>query len=576
LANSKSKDILLTLTAFSASALMLTVIQVPFRGGSLAWIALVPFILICRPQASLWRLMWISCLVSFVYWTANLYWIGLVTIPAQIAFSISLALYWPVLALGVRFVRRKGPGWLTLAVPLLFVGAEAWQGIVYTGFGWRLLAHSQWMHLPVIQISDIFGQLGVSFVIALVNGFVAELIIAANSKRLHGVHLGKGAAVAAVLAATVIYGYHRLAETPEHLTPGPMLGSVQTNIPSNVKEASESGDGILTDLLRMSNACFEAGAEIVAWPETIVLSSLNQDYVSLCREDSRPRVYHQAIAEHTRDKGYVLLGAHSVSLEFRDYEYVVTDRFNSAFLYTPGGKQDGRYDKIHLVPFGEYIPFSESLPLLHKLIIKLSPYDYDYNLTKGTEYTVFETNALSRPCRFGVLICYEDTDPTVARKMVVADGAKKAGLLVNISNDGWYVRWKDNKVLPSVELPQRTVIAAFRAIENRVGILRSVNTGISCLIDSTGRIRNSFENGTLPSRAMDRQGVEGWFTDRIELDDRVTLFSRHGRVLDLACGFAVSLIVLWAIAAGIAERQTGKQSQREVRAATSVSKKAKF
>ncbi len=551
--NAKSKDILLITGGFSASALMLTVIQAPFEGGFLAWVCLVPFMLVCRPETSVWRLVWTSYIVSSLYWLGNLYWIGLVTVPAYVVFSMAQGLYWPILAVSVRFVRQKHPGGLMYAAPLLFVGAEAWQGIIYTGFGWRLLAHSQWTNLPFIQIADVFGQLGISVVIALVNGFVAELILAIYNGLLRNRAIFvKAAFAAAVVAATLVYGFHRLGETREHVTKGPLLGSVQPNIPSDIKELSESGDAILDDLLTMSNGALDAGAVLVAWPETIVLSSLNRGYVDLCRENTRPKVYDMVLADHARDRGYILLGAHSATVDSRTL--TITDRYNSAFLYTPDGIQNGRYDKIHLVPFGEYLPFRETVPFVYNLILKLSPYDYDYNLTKGTDYTTFEMIDQTHTYRFGVLICYEDTDPTVTRKMVVSDGIKKADWLVNISNDGWYVRWKDGKVLPSVELPQRTVIAAFRAVENRVSIIRSVNTGISCVIDSTGRIRDGYVNGTLPQAAMDRQGVEGWFADYIDIDNRTTLFSRHGRWLDFVCGSAVAVVAIWAISAAVAGR----------------------
>ncbi|HPD48730.1 MAG TPA: apolipoprotein N-acyltransferase [Anaerohalosphaeraceae bacterium] len=545
----------LTFLGFAASAVMLTLIQAPFRGGFLAWFCLVPFILACGPAAPAWRVAWISYFVGFLYWLGNLYWLGIVTIPAYVAFSAIQGFYWPVLAVSVRFVRQRRPEWLVLAAPALFVGAEAWQGILFTGFGWRLLAHSQWNVLPVIQIADIFGQLGVSVVIALVNGAIAQgLVGIVQERRVKVRDLATIGGACAVLGATLLYGYAKLRQTPAHVTESPLIGAVQPNIPSEIKEMSEAGDAILDDLLAKSAACFEAGATLVAWPETIVLSSLNRDYVDLCRDETRPKVYDQIIADHTKGRGYVLLGAHSAAVDI--HAYTITDRYNSAFLYSPDGKQVGRYDKIHLVPFGEYLPFRDSFPLLYKLILKLSPYDYDYNLTKGREYTTFEMNVEGRPQRFGVLICYEDTDPTVTRRMVVSpEGRKKADWLVNISNDGWYVRWKDGKVVPSVELAQRTAITVFRAVENRVGIIRSVNTGISCIVDSTGQIRDGFENGTLPRAAMARQGVEGWFVGRVGIDDRVTFFSRHGRWLDVLCGAAVTLVAIRAIGSAIAERR---------------------
>ncbi len=555
----RSKEMLLMFGAFSASALMLTIIQVPFKGGILAWICLVPFILVCRPEVRLWRLMWISYVVSLLYWLGNLYWIGLVTVPGYVLFSISQGLYWPVLVVCVRYVRRKWPGGLLAVVPILFVGAEAWQGVIYTGFNWRLLGHSQWINLPVIQIADVFGAAGVSLLIAMVNGLVAELIISATGGKILSVRNAvKVGVVGCLVAGTLVYGFGRLAQTPEHVTSGPLIGSVQPNIPSHIKELSESGDTILVDLFSASEACFDAGAEFVAWPETIVLSRLNSGYVDLCMEGTRPKIYDRIISDHTKDTGYVLLGAHSVDIDVATMK--ATNQYNSAFLYTPAGLQDPqRYDKMHLVPFGEYIPFKESVPFIYQLILNLSPYDYDYNLTKGKEFTTFEMKADNKKYGFGVLICYDDTDPKVSRRMVVSDeGRKKADWLVNISNDGWYVRYKNEKVLPSVELSQRTAITAFRAVENRVSIIRSVNTGISCLIDSTGLIRDGFISGNLPEAAMDRQGVEGWFVDRIGIDDRVTFFSRHGQWLEFLCGAVIAAAVLAACIDAARGRRSGK------------------
>ena len=547
-------DFLLTLLAFVASALMLTVIQVPFRLGFLAWICMVPFILVSSPKAPAWRLVWMSYLVSSVYWLANLYWVSLVTVPGQVLLSLSLGLYWPVLSLAVRYCRKKKAVVLFVMVPILLVGAEAWQGIIYTGFNWRLLAHSQWANLRVIQIVDIFGALGVSLLIAAVNGLAAGLVIDAASKSGSGLfrtaNIVKVAITAGLVAATLVYGTKRINETPDHLEPGPMVGSVQSNIPSQVKELAEAGEMILEEVLNLSNACIDAGAELIAWPETIVAASLNKSYLGLCQEGTMPVIFDRVISAHTMDRVYVLLGAHAVDVVFHDDEPVVLDRYNSAYFYRPDGSgSDKRYDKIHLVPYGEYIPMKDTFPLIYDLAMKLSPYDYDYHLTKGTEYTRFMMRSGDRAFGFGCLICYEDTDPDVTRKMVVDEtGEKQADWLVNISNDGWYVKYEDGKVLPSAELSQRTAISVFRAIENRVSILRSVNTGISCLIDSTGMLRDGFAGGDLPDAVMARQGMAGWFVDRIDVDDRVTFFSTHGQLIAICCRALFVIAIVFTIA----------------------------
>ncbi|HIJ67626.1 MAG TPA: apolipoprotein N-acyltransferase [Planctomycetes bacterium] len=540
----KPKSVLFAFGAFCVSAVFLTVIQVPFDLHFFAWVALVPFILVCSPKARPWRLVWISYLVSLIYWLGNLYWIAIVTVPAYILFCMYLGLYWPLLALCVRYCRKKAAVPLFLVVPILFLGAEAWQGILLTGFNWRLLAHSQYANLSIIQIADIFGAGGVSFIIAMVNGLAAGLLTDVFGRKLFRPgNIFKTVLVFLVLLSTIFYGRWRIGQTEEYTRGGPLAGSVQPNVPSHVKELAEAGDEILAELLVRSDACIEAGAKLVAWPETIVLTTLNKDYLGLCPEDSTPRVFDKIISGHTKERAYVLLGAHAATIGVRDGEYVVVDRFNSAYLYGPDGSQGPRrYDKIHLVPFGEYIPFRESMPLIAELVVKLSPYDYDYHLTHGRDYTIFEMSDGQADYRFGVLICYEDTDPVVTRKMVGVDGYKRLDWLVNISNDGWYVRFRDGEILPSVELGQRTAISVFRCVENRISILRSVNTGISCLIDSVGRIKDGFLAGDLPVAAMEREGVGGWFVDRIWIDDRVTIFSRRGRYLDFS--FATVFVVV--------------------------------
>jgi apolipoprotein N-acyltransferase len=558
------KDNPIILGLMLASAILLTVIQAPFNLSWLAWISWVPFVLACRPAVKVRPLMICAYLGGLFFWFGNIYWLVIVTTPGYIAFSIAQAFYWPLLALSVRFVRQKN--WpLFLAVPVIFVGAEAIQGVMYTGFCWYYLAHSQFEHLQLIQICDIFGALGVSVLIAMGNGVIADWVLC-NSRAAQAA--GSGARdwraigwlapprccfatvlIALLIAGACWYGHIRLTETPEYQTEGPLLGSVQPNVPAWVKEEMESGQDILDGLVADSQKCIDAGAVMVCWPETMVLAPMNPEYLSVCVMNSDPPRYHQQIIEHAKEQGYILFGASSADIGIRDGNYAITDQYNSAFLYRPDGTTDPKiYHKIHLVPFGEYIPFKKSAPWIYKMVLWLSPYDYDYNLTAGTEYTTFEIEKNGKECDFGVLICYEDTDPTVTRKLVLDEnGSKKADWLVNISNDGWYVHFKNRQVIPMVELAQRAAISAFRCVENRISIIRSVNTGISCLIEPTGKIRDGYQDGNLPKQAMDRQGVAGWFVDTVPIDSRVTFFSKHGRWLDVLLGSGWSLILLLSI-----------------------------
>jgi apolipoprotein N-acyltransferase len=148
---------------------------------------------------------------------------------------------------------------------------------------------------------------------------------------------------------------------------------------------------------------------------------------------------------------------------------------------------------------------------------------------------------------FSVLICYEDTVPSLGRRFALdSNGKKRLNWLINISNDGWFVQFKNKKVIPSTELLQHASVCVFRAVENRLAVLRSVNTGISCFIDSYGRIRDGFIGGTLPEKARERTGMPGWLSDTIPIDSRTTFFSRHGQWLDLFCQGCVAILIIAA------------------------------
>ena len=206
---------------------------------------------------------------------------------------------------------------------------------------------------------------------------------------------------------------------------------------------------------------------------------------------------------------------------------------NSAYWYTPdGGRSDQRYDKIHLVPFGEYLPFKSGFPPLYKLFLSLSPYPEEYSLTPGNSdaLTVFE---LKPNWRFVTPICFEDIDAELVRRMFKPiGGMKRADMIVNLTNDGWF---KFN------EMPQHLQAATFRSIENRVPTARSVNTGISGFIDSNGR-----QHDLLGS------GITGSSIATLALDSRVTIYSRVGDIFAMACatvaaGLAIVSLAKWRL-----------------------------
>jgi apolipoprotein N-acyltransferase len=529
----------LVLLAFVGSAAMLTVIQAPTNLSGLAWVSLVPFILACRPDVKVKPLFLTAYLVSLCYWLGNLYWIYQITPAGWLAFCMYTALLWPMLAVCLRYCRTKKIP-LFLAAGVLFVGAERLQGLFLGGFFWRFLAHSQYANITLIQIADIFGAAGVSFLVAMVNGLAAELIIAAEEKKIFKIgNLLKIGLVCGALVAAVVYGRYRINEADKYIEAGPLVASVQTNVPQSVKKSHQSSEAILDELLKNSDASVKAGAELVVWPETMVQARLDPRILGVLAPSESDRLFDEILREHSKNTAFVLAGAYGGVPEIlEDGTIYLAKRYNSAFLYKPDGMQAReQYSKIHLVAFGEYVPFRKGFPLLFNLLMKFTPYDYDYTLDAGSEYTVFEmTGKERRVYKFSVMICYEDAVPAIARRFAIdKKGRKNIDWLVNISNDGWFVRFANGKVSPSTELSQHAAICVFRAVENRLAVVRSVNTGVSCLIDTVGRIRNGYIAGTLPHQAMARTGMAGWLVDRVPIDKRTTFFSRNGQWLDFCC-----------------------------------------
>ena len=540
--------------AFVASAVMLTLIQLPFSWAPLAWVALIPFILVCSPAAKPGRLALVAYLVSLCYWLGNLYWICPITWLGWLAFCLYTALLAPILALCLRYCRiKKIP--LFLAVPILVVGVERLQGLFLGGFFWRFLAHSQYANITLIQIADIFGAAGLSFLIAMVNGLLAELMLDARCwKSIFKIrNLLKIGLVCAALAAAVVYGRWRIGQSDKFITTGPLVASLQSNVPQSVKESFEASEEIFDELLQSSNESAKAGAELIVWPETMVQATLDTRVLRLLDSSHLYRIFDKALSEHSKETSFVLVGAYGGTAQIQnDLTIHLVQRYNSAFLYQPDGqKANKQYSKIHLVPFGEFVPFRKTFPLLYNLLMKFTPYDYDYSLDPGTEYTVFGMTGgqgqEARIYRFSVMICYEDAVPAIARRFAKSEqGQKRIDFALNISNDGWFVRFKNGEVVPSTELAQHAAICVFRAVENRLAVLRSVNTGISCLIDSLGQIRNGYIAGScdFPLAAMERKGMAGWFVDKVPIDKRTTFFSKYGQWLDFCCAICLVLLII--------------------------------
>jgi len=551
----------------------------------LAFVCLVPWaVATCRTRRA-WLVHWLSFFFGWLFFLYNLRWLMPVTGLGYAALAFYLAIYWTIAAWALRTGQRHGiaPLW---TLPVAWVACELLRAWVMTGFPWLFLAHAVYAQLRFIQISDVTGAYGVSFLIALVNGVVATWILRRTSRpeaRPRRAQLWLGTAVTAgALVATLAYGQVRLGQS--QFRPGPRIAIVQHDFPllSQPPYSKQNPWLIFAEYVRLAADAAATRPDLVVFPETVWSSIQNLGFLSVERNAvddlsagawTYGKLCHEAIsafargdyvavnrklAELERTFGGpplprlpaaggpavpVVLGAQSVDV-FPGATYPKSRRFNSALVYDADGRQrPQRYDKNHLVPFGEFVPFRNTgLHWLYRWLNQLSPFSeggkFEYSLTSGGERTVFELNTEPGAVRFGTPICYEDVMPYVMREYVWDGGRRRVDFLINLSNDAWF--------LYGAELPQHLASGAFRAVENRIGIARAVNTGVSGFIDPNGMI---YSVVAVDGRRVG-PGVVGYRVDRVWLDERGSFYGRVGDWFAATCLLLTG--VLWAVA--IAER----------------------
>lgn len=511
-----------------------------------SYFCLVPWaVAICAYQGRKW-LYSISYLWSVLFLFLCLHWLWNVAYipigkpgPEQIripAGSAAIAVYFgaffPPMAWAIRHLYWTRRLSLTLVLPTVWVAGEYVRGSLLIEFPWFTLAQSHYRQLTLIQISDLIGAYGVSFIIAMVNGFFADAVMLRWFRLPARARPGfKPSLVVALLvfAASTTYGRIRLAR--DTMSAGPTVALIQSN---HVLEVMPEGESTppwgkkRTHMALIEDAAL-SNPDLFVLPESPWFMFLNPDYRQLEATPRPPaqkwsRQCHEDFLAIVRDTGaFLVTGA--MSREFYPtVTYPTEARFNSAFIYAPGQPEPSRYDKIHLVLFGEYVPFrGGSLHFLYEWLNSITPWGqggYEYSLTPGREFNVFDMSPRSQPAKtfsFGVPICYEDVMPYVARNFVIGpDGKKRVDFLINISNDGWFHR--------GTELIQHLSLAVFRCVENRVGMARAVNTGISAFIKPTGEIYAPVQ------KEGRRRGpdVEGFSVATLMTDSRLTLYSRFG------------------------------------------------
>jgi apolipoprotein N-acyltransferase len=443
-----------------ASGVMLTASFPRIGWSAMAWAALVPLLYaVCeRPAATGFKLGFIAGMVHHI---TLLYWVTGVMgtyggLPVAVSWAVLFLLaaylsFYPAVFCSAMIVAwSKGPRWLWIA-PFLWVGLEYVRSFFLSGFPWENLGYSQFDWLQLIQISDMFGVYGVSALIVAVNALFFELLKKISEKK--ALPWTALAVVALFFGGTLGYGAWRIKRIDESVAQAPSLtvALVQGNIDQARKWDPSFQEETLRRYERLTRTTWRDRPSLTIWPETALPFYFLHDQV----------LADQVIALVREAKSHFVLGSPSFETVGDEVRY-----FNSAYLVGPDGAVLGRYDKVHLVPYGEYVPLRRFFPFLGKIVEAVG----DFKAGQAGRVLSWEGGKL------GVLICFEVIFPGLARTLA-ANGAQ---LLVNITNDAWFGK--------SSAPYQHLSMAVFRAVENRRSLTRAANTGISVFVDPVGRI----------------------------------------------------------------------------------------
>lgn len=492
------RDYLLAAVSGGLLALSFPKVELSF----LAWIAFVPLMMACgrKSAGKAARLGFVAGLAAYA---GILYWINIVVttygkLPLPVSILVYLllvcylALFFALLCYLVRRAGERGVP-IVLSFPLVWVGLEYLRSFLLTGFPWASLGYSQYRILPLIQVADLTGVYGISFLIALANVVAFLLLKRFARKGEEGAYALRSFAVFALLLAAVLaYGYHRMRE-PE--TGEPLKVSlIQGNIDQGIKWDPAFMEATISIYERLTREAAAGGTDLVVWPESAAPFFFQDESPESIRIRTLARSVH----------GALLLGSPAYEDGPGRRRY-----FNSAFLISPQGDVLGRSDKVHLVPFGEYVPLAKLLPFVHKLVEGVGDF------SPGESITPLVTDK----AKLGVLVCFEGIFPEISRRYV----SEGAGLLVNITNDAWYGR--------SSAPYQHLSMAALRAVENRVPLVRAANTGITAIIDRNGRISRSTGLFT-----------EAYLNGSVRPGPGGSLYTRYGDVFAMICLAASAVI----------------------------------
>ena len=408
----------------------------------LAWFGFAPLFFALQ-NVSKTKAFLLSYFTGLVFWLGIIYWLIHVTLPGMIILVGYLAFYFAIFGLLAKTLLARVSKWEALFIPCLWCVLEYVRGHLFTGFPWALLGYSQFLNLAVIQIADITGSWGVSFLVMMVN-----IVIYRSLKRSFAKSYSLYACRYAVVLLIVLgYGIFKLSfPTPASDSPQVKISVVQGNIPQHLKWEPRARDFIVRKYITLTEPILNTRPDLIIWPEAALPVVLEEE----------PKYYRRVLDFTRQGERFLLFGA-VTSKEGNFY--------NSALLVSGKGKLLQQYDKLHLVPFGEYIPLRRTLRFL-ETVVPIGDF------TAGREYTLFNLAKL----KFAVLICFEDLFPELSRRF----SKNGADFLVNITNDAWFGETSSPY--------QHLAASVFRAVETRRYLIRAANTGVSGFIAPTGKI----------------------------------------------------------------------------------------
>ena len=420
-------------------------------------------------------LYWISNLIPAS--SARMPWL---MVPAVIVLVLYLSLYPALFAIMLASLTRRWGRIALAAAPALWALTELARSRGELGFSWGIISSALAIHPGAIQGLSLYGPFGLSLVVVLVNLLLATALCH-RSRRVKGI---ASMALVLLVAGHLAWGKYEIGRVEkEGSGPSVTVAAVQPNVDLAIKWKKEYRDSVFSQIDHLTQEAAKQGAKLIIFPETSAPVSFR--FSGFYRELLRASAYRA---------GAELLIGH-IDHESRDEEW---RSFNAASLFESDGTIQATYGKVNLLQFGERIPFSQYIPFLSKLDFGQA------NFLPGEKAVIFESSA----GRFGVLICYESTFSHYAREYVMGG----ADFLVNITNDGWFGSRRGAL--------QHAETAILRAVENRVTLYRSANTGVSMVVEPTGKV---------PKRiGLD---VPGTITHEGYRSTRPPFYTRHGHLL---------------------------------------------